>query len=400
MPAIPSDLPQLVKAYDDELVALRRDVHAHPELGRGEVRTTRVLRERLEAAGLAPRVLPAGTGLVCDVGEGKRAVGLRADIDALPIEDVKDVPYRSRHEGVCHACGHDVHLTTVLGAGLVFADLQREGRLHGRVRLVFQPAEELTPGGALDTIGAHGVDGLERIFALHCDPRTEVGKVGVRTGAITAAADELIVRLQGPGGHTARPHATADLVYALGKVVSELPAALSRRADPHAGLSVVWGRVRAGSVSNAIPRTGEVAGTLRCLDQDTWQRSPELVAELVEAIAAPYGVHAEVEHRRGVPPVVNDAASTRILATAARETEGSGAVVQAEQSLGGEDFAWYLDRMPGTLARLGVAPPAGDGDPLAVRPVGDLHQGGFDVDERAIGVGVRVLTAAALLALA
>ena len=401
MPAIPSDLAELAKAYDDELVALRRDVHAHPELGRAEVRTTRVLRERLELAGLRPRVLPSGTGLTCDIGTGQRSVGLRADIDALPVEDLKDVPYRSTVDGVCHACGHDVHLAAVLGAGLVLADLEREGRLPGRVRLVFQPAEELTPGGALDVLAASGAEGLERIFALHCDPRTEVGKVGVRTGAITAAADEVVVRLHGPGGHTARPHLTADLVYALGEVITGLPAALSRRVDPRSGLSVVWGRVRAGTASNAIPRTGEVSGTLRCLDQAVWQRAPELVAELVAAVVAPYGVRAEIDHRRGVPPVVNDATSARMFAAAARELEGPDAVVVAEQSLGGEDFAWFLHRMPGMLARLGVAAPP-EAEVGLRRPEmrgGDLHQGAFDVDERAIGVGVRVLAGAALHAL-
>ena len=396
----PAGLPDLLgvvrsraRTYDEELVALRRDVHAHPELGRAEVRTTRLLRERLETAGHRPRVLPGGTGLVCDIGEGERGVALRADIDALPIVDTKDVPYRSTVAGVCHACGHDVHLAAVLGAGLVLTDLSRQGRLAGRVRLVFQPAEEMTPGGALEVIAAGGVDDVERIFALHCDPRTPVGRVAVKTGPVTAASDELVVRLTGPGGHTARPHLTADLVHALGVLIAELPAALSRRVDPRAGLSVVWGRVAAGSASNAIPRSGELGGTLRCLDSGAWRRAPRLIEELVRALVAPYGVEVAVEHRRGVPPVVNEAVSTRLLSAAARAVEGRDAVTTTEQSLGGEDFAWYLDRVPGMLARLGVAAPH---DPARR----DLHQGGFDVDERAIGVGVRVLAATALHALA
>ncbi len=381
-----------MKGYDDELVAVRRDLHAHPELGRREVRTTRVIRERLAAAGLAPRVLPGGTGLICDIGEGDRAVALRADLDALPVTDLKQVPYRSVVDGVCHACGHDVHTTAVLGAGLVLADLAAEGRLPGRVRLLFQPAEELTPGGALDVLAAGALDGVDRILALHCDPRADVGQIGLRTGPITASADNIKVRLSGPGGHTARPHLTADLIFALAAVATGLPAALSRRVDPRAGLSVVWGRVEAGRAPNAIPESGELEGTLRCLDPEAWQSAQDMVRDLVRWLSATYGVRAEVEYTRGVPPVVNESSTVQLFAAATQATEGEGAVVPAEQSLGCEDFSWYLHGVPGALARLGVGKP---GD-LVVR---DLHQGTFDVDERAIAVGVRVLCATALLAL-
>jgi amidohydrolase len=389
---VPEDLAARTKAYADELVALRRDLHAHPELSWAEVRTTRLLRERLIEAGLSPRVLPGGTGLTCDIGTGERAVGLRADIDALPIVDGKDVDYASTVPGVCHACGHDVHAAAVLGAGLVLADLDREGALPGRVRLVFQPAEESSRSGALAVIDAGGIDGLSRIFALHCDPRTTVGQVGLRAGAITGSADHLLVRLSGPGGHTARPHLTADLVYALGRLVTELPAALSRRVDPRASLSLVWGRVAAGRVANAIPQAGEAEGTVRCLDTAAWQDSPVLVEELVQALVAPYGVRAEVTYTRNVPPVDNEPGSVDLLAAAVRAVEGPDALVGTEQSLGGEDFAWYLGRVPGALARLGVCPP---GVPEHERL--DLHQGLFDADERSITVGSRVLVAAALL---
>lgn len=386
------DLPARVAAYADELVAFRRDLHAHPELSWAEVRTTRLLRERLQAAGLAPQVLPGGTGLTCDIGSGERTVGLRADIDALPIVDVKRVDYASTVPGVCHACGHDVHAAAVLGAGLVLGDLAREGVLPGRVRLVFQPAEESSRSGALAVVDAGGTDDLDRIFALHCDPRTVVGQVGLRPGAITGSADHLLVRLSGPGGHTARPHLTADLVYALGRLVTELPAALSRRVDPRASLSVVWGRVTAGRVANAIPQTGEVEGTVRCLDTGAWHNSPALVEDLVHALVAPYGVHAEVTYTRNVPPVDNDPASVDLLGAAVQAVVGPDALVGAEQSLGGEDFAWYLGKVPGALGRLGVCPP---GVPEMDRL--DLHQGLFDADERAIAIGARVLAAAALL---
>lgn len=406
-PELPVDFIARVKAYDDEMIAFRRDLHAHPELSRAEVRTTRLLDERLAAAGLVARVLPGGTGLVADVtgvhgpleggigaglGTGIRTVALRADLDALPLPDTKDVPYRSTVPGVAHACGHDAHTAIVLGAGLVLADLAATGDLPGRVRLLFQHAEEVMPGGALDVLAAGALDEVDRIFAVHCDPHLDVGQVGLRVGPITAAADHLVVRLTGPGGHTARPHLTADLVFALGKVVTDTAATLSRRVDPRAGLSLVWGRVAAGSASNAIPRSGEAEGTLRCLDPRVWEAAPEIVDEIIRSLAAQYGVSAEVEVRRGVPPCVNEATAVRQYAEAARLAVGPESVAGTEQSLGGEDFAWYLHEMPGALARLGVR------SPQALRSV-DLHQSHFDVDERAIRVGIRLLVATALHAL-
>ena len=385
-------LTRAVAAYEPELVALRRDLHAHPELSRAEVRTTRLVRERLKAAGLEPTSLGSGTGLLCDIGSGPGLIALRADLDALPVVDEKDVPYRSTVPGICHACGHDVHTAALLGAGLALADLDRAGHLAGRVRLVFQPAEEATPGGALDVIAAGGLDGVERILTIHCDPRATLGQVGIRAGAITASADTLRVRLRGPGGHTARPHLTADLVYALGRVVTELPAALSRRVDPRAALVLVWGQIAAGNADNAIPQVGEASGTIRTLDAAAWEAAPDLVRTLVPQIVAPYRVQAEVDYVRAVPPVANDATSVDLLATAALSTEGPDSVVPTEQSLGGEDFAWYLEKVPGALARLGVVGIADGSDH------GDLHQGSFDVDERAIAIGARVLAGAALLA--
>ncbi|HLZ38010.1 MAG TPA: amidohydrolase [Mycobacteriales bacterium] len=393
------ELDRRLAGLEPALIELRRDLHAHPELAWAEVRTSRVVRDRLTAAGLTPRVLPSGTGVVCDVGAGEPLVALRADLDALPVRDEKDVAYRSTVPGLCHACGHDVHTVIVLGAGVVLAELAAAGTVPGRVRLVFQPAEEATPGGALDVLAADALAGVRRIFAVHCDPQTVVGTVGLRVGAITAASDHVCVRLSGPGGHTARPHLTGDLVYALGKVITELPAALTRRLDPRAAVALVWGRVAAGSAPNAIPDTGLAEGTVRTLDTETWAQLPELVTEIARATAAPYAVNCEVAYRRGVPPVVNEPVSTELLRATATEIVGVDNIVNAEQSLGGEDFGWYLEHVPGALARLGVAVPGdapASGAPARGR---DLHQGTFDVDERAIGLGVRLLTGAAISAL-
>jgi amidohydrolase len=385
-----ADVLSRVEDVRDEAIEVRRDLHAHPELGWHEVRTTEILERRLVEAGLSPRVLPTGTGLICDIGSGDTCVALRADIDGLPVPDAVEAPWRSTIDGVAHACGHDVHTAALLGAGLVLAGMARDGQLNKRVRLIFQPAEEVMPGGALGVIAAGGLDGVRRIYGLHCDPRLQVGQVGLRVGALTAASDRILVRLTGPGGHTSRPHLTADLVYALATVVTELPAALSRRVDPRAGMSLVWGRITSGSAANAIPARGEAEGTLRCLDANAWRLADEILPELAAHLGAPYGVDVDTEITQGVPPVINEAGAVGVLTDAVRQTLGAGAVAPTDQSLGGEDFGWYLEHVPGAMARLGVRAPSAD-------TAADLHTPGFDPSEEAIPLGITLLTSTALL---
>jgi amidohydrolase len=375
-------LDRWLAGHATDLVAVRRRLHSRPELADAEHETTALVAERLVAAGLAPRVLPCGTGVVCDIGTGSRVVALRADIDALPLTDVKQVPYASTVPGVCHACGHDAHTAVVLGAALALA---AGPVLPGRVRVIFQPAEESVPGGALEAIDGGVLKDVERIFALHCDPGLATGRIGLRTGPITAACDRVDVLLSGPGGHTARPHNTVDLVYALGKVITEVPALLSRRADPRHGMSLVWGAVEAGVAANTIPRDGAVRGTVRMLSRDAWDGAEDLVRGLVTEAVSPTGAIAEVQYVQGVPPVVNDATSVGLLRAGTQSALGAEAADHTEQSLGGEDFAWYLDHVPGALARLGVRSPAARG------PYLDLHQPTFDIDEDALAVGVRML---------
>jgi len=385
------ELDVFLAEHESELIEFRRDLHAHPEVGYAEHRTTRRIAQRLKAAGLRSQILPKGTGLIADVGPGADAtVALRADIDALPIVDEKPVPYRSLNIGACHACGHDVHTSILLGTGLFLARAAAAGVLPGKVRLIFQPAEEV-PGGALDVLAAGGISSVDRIFALHCDPRLDVGSIGTRTGSITAACDKITVQLSGPGGHTARPHLTADLVFALGKIVTELPAALSRRVDPRSGLSLVWGRVSAGTAANAIPDLGVAEGTVRCLDDDAWHAAPDLLKALVESVSSGYGVTANLSYERSVPPAVNEPVSTAVVTAAAEQVLGPDAIAQAPQSLGGEDFAWYLESIPGSLFRLGTRRPGGEDF--------DIHQPAFDVDERCIAVGLKVMAATAMTAI-
>ena len=367
-------------AHYDDLVGWRRHIHRHPELGRQEFATTQFVADRLVDAGLNPKVLPNGTGLTCDFGpDYPPRIALRADMDALPMAERTGAPYASVVPGVAHACGHDAHTAILLGAATALASA---AELPLGVRLIFQPAEELMPGGALDAIAAGALTGVSRIFALHCDPRLAVGRVAITAGPITSAADSVEITLYSPGGHTSRPHLTSDLVYGMGTVITGLPGVLSRRIDPRHGTVMVWGAANAGVAANAIPQIGTLAGTVRTASREAWLDMEGLVHETVSGLLAPLGIEHSLQYRRGVPPVVNEERSTQIM-THAIEAVGPDALADTRQSGGGEDFSWYLEEVPGAMARLGVW--SGQGDQL------DLHQPTFDLDERALAIGVRVL---------
>jgi amidohydrolase len=367
-------------SHHDDLVAWRRHIHAHPELGRQEFATTQFVAMHLADAGLNPKVLPGGTGLTCDFGpeDGPR-VALRADMDALPMAERTGASYASLVPNVAHACGHDGHTAVLLGAALALASVPE---LPVGVRLIFQAAEELMPGGAIDAVAAGALTGVSRIFALHCDPRLAVGNVATKAGPITSAADQVEITVHSPGGHTSRPHLTGDLVYALGTLITGVPGILSRRVDPRNSTVMVWGAVNAGVAANAIPQTGTLAGTIRTASREAWVAMEDLVREIVSSLLASLNVEYSVQYRRGVPPVVNDELSTRMLIHAI-EAIGADVLSDTYQSGGGEDFSWYLEEVPGAMARLGVW--SGHGPQL------DLHQPTFDLDERALAVGVRVL---------
>ena len=389
---LPGQLDRWLTSRGAELVAVRRHIHAHPELSGQEFETAAMIARELAVVGLSPRFLPKGNGVICDIGEGDRVVALRADLDALPLPDTKDVPYRSTVEGVCHACGHDVHTTVLLGAGLALAQLAERGELPGRVRLLFQPAEEHFPSGAPEVIAAGGLKDVTSIFALHCAPQLPTGLVGVRSGPLTAAADVVEIRVTGPGGHTARPHMTADLVYALSRAVVEVPSLLARRIDPRAGVSLMFGTLSAGTVANAIPIEGVAKGTVRVLSREAWHDLPELVPALIRDVISGSGAEVDITYTRGVPPVINDRMATAVVAGAAGAALGADRVVEADVSMGGEDFAFYLEQVPGAMIRLGTGIPGSD-VPF------DIHQSRFDIDERAIGYGIRTMVHTALAAL-
>lgn len=389
-----TDASRVIGAVVDEhagdLVELRRDLHAHPELSWSEHRTTELVVAQVEQAGWTVR-RTGRTGLIADLGTEGPLVALRADLDALPVEDTTDDPWRSQVAGVAHACGHDVHACALIGAALALGEVEARGLMRGRVRLLFQPAEEVMPGGALALIDAGALDGVQQMFMLHCDPTVDIGQIGLREGPLTGAADRLVVTLRGSGGHTSRPHLTQDVIFALAKVITELPAIMSRRLDPRAGVSVVWGLVNSGATHNVIPSVGTVGGTVRMLDLVAWSEAEALARRVIEDIVAPYGVAADVDYHRGVPPVVNAPDATNLLGAAIGEVLGYEGWVSTSQSLGGEDFGWYLDKVPGAMARLGTRTPGG--------PTYDLHQGDLRVDEGATAIGAKVLAQAAVRAI-
>lgn len=379
-----------IRTLVPELIRFRREVHQNPELSYLEKKTTERIFRTLTDAGLSPKHLK-GTGCYVDIGEGPLAAAFRADIDALPIQEETDLPYASCKDGIMHACGHDIHQTVMLGLAIALHRLNQELPLGARIRVIFQPAEEQLPGGAVDVIAQGILKGVPRAFALHCEPKVDVGKIGTRIGAITSASDTIKISLKGRGGHTSRPHLTEDLVYALSQIAINVPAVLSRKTDVRSGVLVVWGQMEAGVAPNAIPSTAFLAGTMRCLDADVWKQAGTMLDEVVEQIAAPYGVEVELEHFRGVPPTVNTEDEVAMIESACRAEVGEDSVVLVEQSMGGEDFAWMLQEVPGALIRLGTRTPGG--------PSYDLHRGDYAPDEGAIEVGVRVMAATALRAI-
>ena len=372
-------------AHRAEVIAWRRHIHRHPETANQEVETTNFLASILQDYGLEPQRFPQ-TGLMVDIGPDTELgrLAFRADIDALPVTEVTGLEYTSEVPGKMHACGHDVHTTVALGLACAVADFQRVHDLPLGIRVIFQPAEEVWVGGATDVIEWGALEGVHSIFAIHAEPKLRVGRIGIRAGAITSATDVVELNIKGPGGHTSRPHLSADVVYALGKVITELPALLSRRVDPSTGTVLVFGQVNSGYAPNAIPETGSLTGTMRTADIGIWRDMQSLFTELVEQILAPVGVEHELTYNRGVPPVLNDDVATALLASAAQSIDPQ-AVVQAPQSSGGEDFSWYLEKVPGSMARLGCW--SGEGEQH------DLHMGDLIVDERAIGVGIKLFGA-------
>lgn len=352
--------------------------HRHPELSYEEVETTKRIRASLERTGIRILDLHLKTGLVAEVGEGETVVALRADIDALPIEEQTDLPYRSESAGRMHACGHDFHTSSVLGAALLLK--KREKDLKGRVRLFFQPAEE-APGGAKVLMEAGALQGVSAIFGLHVSPLLEVGTVGIREGAVTAAVDRFVFRFRGKGAHAAYPQRGVDPIPLAAAFIQAVQTVVARNLDPFSAGLVSVTHVAAGNTWNVIPEEALVEGTTRSMNAEERALIRERICALAEGLAAAHGAEAATDWYEGPPATANDAFWT---AFAKRTAEGRKLqVVPAPMALIGEDFAFYQERTPGTflLVGTGLAPA--------------LHNPGFHVDPAALAPTAHYLAALA-----
>lgn len=388
-PVAPSDrtIDTWLHEHSEGLIAFRRYLHAHPEISGRESATTDAIAERLSLAGIPARRLSTGTGLIADLHPETvtgPALALRADIDALAMEDEKDVPYRSQVPGVAHACGHDVHTSVMLGTALYFSHHRDE--LPGPLRFLFQPAEERVPGGALDVIRDGGLEQVGAVIGVHCEPKMDIGSIGLRSGPISSAADMARITLHGPGGHTARPELTADLITIAARVITELPARVAAQLADPSQVKLVFGAVRGGDAANVVPSSLELKASVRTPSSDVWEQLPDLVGRALGDLLDGTGAEHDLDYTHGVPPVVNDVSVTRVIRRAVHAEFGASAIVEATQSWGGDDFAWFTREVPGAYVRLGVHDPARS-ERL------DLHAGHFDVDERSIALGVRLMVA-------
>jgi amidohydrolase len=373
-----------------ELVATRRDLHAHPELAFQEHRTASIVAERLGALGYEVKTGVGRTGVVgvlrgaaAPGGKAGRTVLLRADMDALPISEANDVPYRSTAPGVMHACGHDAHVAIGLAVARRLAASRASWR--GTVKFVFQPAEE-GGNGALAMIedGALEAPKVDAAFGLHVMNNIPVGSIAATAGPIMGSVDRFTIRIRGKGGHAAMPHEAVDPVLAAAHVVTALQSLVSRATDPFAQLVVSVTQIRAGDAFNVIPEVAELGGTVRSMGGRLYDEAPQRLTAVVTGVAGGLGCTAEVEYVRQTPPTINNGAMTSLVARVAAELVGEAAVLSSARTLGGEDFSFFLQRVPGCFAWVGSQNPVKGYD-------APHHSPRFDIDEEAMLIGANLL---------
>jgi hippurate hydrolase len=366
------------------LVTLRRDIHAHPELSFEEHRTGTTVAEAVRQFGLRPTLGVVRTGLVVDIGDapGPRVV-LRADLDALPIDERTAVPWKSTTPGKMHACGHDAHTAMLLGAGVLLAASPPEVP----VRLLFQPAEE-KGNGALHVVREGWMDGARWVFGVHVDPFHDVGQIIVQPGPMNAASLSFSIRIQGRGGHGGKPHEGVDAVVVAAHTVLALQHISSREVHPGQPVVVTVGRMVAGTRHNVMAGEAELDGTIRTFDSAVTEQIREAISRIAGSVAAGHRARAELSWGEGCPPVVNDEAAARLAEECVRETFGPEAVARMPMpNMGAEDFSFLQQKAAGAYVRIGARPPGTDPEPT--------HSAGFDLDERCIAVGARYLEAVA-----
>ena len=395
MPVIATDASPLSDtALGADLSALRRDLHAHPELGFAEVETSRRVREWLESRGFETVGPLAGTGFYVEIvgAQPGPTVAYRADMDALPISEQTEASYRSTAPGVMHACGHDAHMS--IGCGVAVLARERQDEIAGTVRVFFQPCEERTPSGAPAMITAGVLDGVSAVYAVHMDPSLPVGRFGFRSGSLTAACApfRIIVRSE-KSGHSARPHEAIDTVWVATQIANDLYQLAGRVTDARKAAVLTICRFQGGDALNVIPSEVEFGGTLRCVDGETLGYLREKIRRLAGALGAVYKADVEVAIEEALPAVINTTPEVDRARRAARDVFGDTSAVEIPlPSMGGEDFSYYLQRIPGAMVRVGSA-----SGPDTRYP---LHHARFDLDEGALPPAARLMAEVCLRDLA
>jgi amidohydrolase len=388
-----AELDGAVESFFERMVEVRRQLHRQPEPSGEERETSRFLLEQLTMLGLPGRLGPDGRGVIGESAGSEGAAGapliaMRADIDALHIQDAKDVEYRSARPGVMHACGHDGHAATVLGAAAALTSMARAGRLPWPVRwrAIFQPSEE-TNRGALEMIEAGALEGVGAILSQHMDPSRPVGEIALKAGAFTADCVELAITIHGQGGHAARPHESLDPIATAAQLISSVYLFVPRATDSQDPVVVSFGQIRGGEDANVIPDRVVLRGTVRCLSEAVRLRTLDHIGKLARGLAEASGTRIEMKFIPGPPAVNNDYGMTELVRGAAIGVVGADHVKElARPSMGGEDFANYLSGVRGCMFRLGCAPPGGRAP--------QLHSPLFDLDERAMSIGAKILARA------
>lgn len=380
-------IQEIARQLAPRLVEIRRHIHTHPELSGQEYQTAAYVAGVLSSCGVQVREGVGKTGVLGDLpGTSRTRVAIRTDMDALPIHERTALPFASRNPGVMHACGHDVHTTLGLGAAMVLSQLVEElpgGELPGAVRFLFQPAEEIAQGAAW-MVQDGAMDEVDAVFGVHVFPSIPSGVVGVRYGALTAAADDLEITITGESGHGARPYEAVDAIWIAAQVITALQQAIGRTHNPLRPVVLTIGKIQGGRAPNAIADCVKLLGTVRSLHPDTYAELPDWIENIVAGVCQTYGAGYEMNYRRLVPSVFNDTALTQVVESTVRQAWGDRALqVLPEPSLGAEDFSVYLDRAPGTMFRLGVGRADSRNYPL--------HHPQFDIDEAAILTGVVTL---------
>jgi hippurate hydrolase len=376
-----------LQAHADEFVAVRRDIHRHPELGFEEFRTSDLVAERLARWGYAVERGLGGTGVVGQLqrGTGRKRLGLRADMDALPIVEATGLAHASAHHGVMHACGHDGHTAMLLAAA---HHLATQGQFNGTLNLIFQPAEE-EQGGAKKMMedGLFAKYPCDAIFAMHNMPGHPQGRLLLRDGAAMASSDQVTITLEGTGGHGAIPHRAADPIVAGSAIVMGLQSIVARNIDPLHMAVITVGAFNAGTANNVIPQTATLKLSVRALDRDVRETLERRITELAQGQAQSYGVQARVDYQRGYPVLVNTPAETDFAREVAVELVGAGRVEQQARALtGSEDFAFMLEQVPGSYLLIGN----GDGTPDGVNDGHGacmVHNPGYDFNDRNLPIG-------------